>query len=87
MIRDTSRHMAELVQTLFLFSKLDLGQIPFHWEAVDIKAYVADYVGEQAPLYESQGLAVRFVSAVDQAVVRLDRIQFQRVLEISSATA
>ena len=81
MIRDTSRHMAELVQTLFLFSKLDLGQIPFHWEAVDIKAYVADYVGEQAPLYESQGLAVRFVSAVDQAVVRLDRIQFQRVLE------
>ena len=38
MIRDTSRHMAELVQTLFLFSKLDLGQIPFHWEAVDIKA-------------------------------------------------
>ena len=28
MIQDTSRHMAKLVQTLFLFSKLDLGQIP-----------------------------------------------------------
>lgn len=81
MIQDTSRHMAKLVQTLFLFSKLDLGQIPFHWETVDIKAYVADYVGEQGPLYESQGLAVRFTASVDKAEARLDRSQFQRVLE------
>ena len=81
MIQDTSRHMAKLVQTLFLFSKLDLGQIPFHWETVDIGAYVADYVGEQGPLYESQGLSVRFTSAVDKAEARLDRSQFQRVLE------
>lgn len=81
MIQDTSRHMAKLVQTLFLFSKLDLGQIPFYWEEVDIKAYVADYVGEQGPIYEQQGLAVCFASSVDKAVVRLDRIQFQRVLE------
>lgn len=81
MIQDTSRHMAKLVQTLFLFSKLDLGQIPFHWETVDIRAYVVDYVGEQGPLYESQGLSVRFTSAVDKAEARLDRSQFQRVLE------
>lgn len=81
MIQDTSRHMAKLVQTLFLFSKLDLGQIAFEWETVDIKAYVADYVGEQGPLYEQQGLAVAFTSSLDEAVVRLDRVQFQRVLE------
>lgn len=38
MIVDTSRHMASLVRTLFLFSKLDLGQVPFHWEDVDVAA-------------------------------------------------
>lgn len=81
MILDTSRHMYQLVRTLFLFSKLDLGQVPFHWETVDICAYLKDYVQEQAPHYRQQGLAVAFKPAVEKAAIRLDRVQFQRIIE------
>ena len=81
MIVDTSRHMASLVRTLFLFSKLDLGQVPFHWEVVDICAYLKDYIGEQASHFHQQGLDVTFQPSVSQAWRRLDRQQFQRVVE------
>lgn len=81
MILDTSQHMAKLVRTLFLFSKLDLGQVPFHWEKVDICAYLQDYVDEQAPQYHREGLELTFATSVSQAVIKLDRVQFQRVIE------
>lgn len=81
MIVDTSRHMASLVRTLFLFSKLDLGQVPFHWEDVDVAAYLKDYIGEQADHFHQQGLDVTFQSSLDKAVISMDRQQFQRVIE------
>ena len=81
MIVDTSRHMAGLVRTLFLFSKLDLGQVPFHWEDVDVAAYLKDYIGEQTDHFHQQGLDVTFQSSLDKAVISMDRQQFQRVIE------
>ena len=81
MIVDTSHHMASLVRTLFLFSKLDLGQVPFHWEDVDIAAYLTDYISEQADHFHQQGLDVTFQSSLTKAVISIDRQQFQRVIE------
>lgn len=81
MIVDTSHHMASLVRTLFLFSKLDLGQVPFHWENVDIAAYLTDYISEQADHFHQQGLDVTFQSSLTKAVISIDRQQFQRVIE------
>lgn len=81
MIRTTSQQMAKLVRTLFLFSKLDLGQVPFYWEVVDIAAYLKDYIDEQAVHYLSHGLEIAFEDAVPEAPVRIDRAQFQRVIE------
>lgn len=81
MIVDTSHHMARLVRTLFLFSKLDLGQVPFHWERVDVCAYIKDYISEQAGHFHEQGLDITFQSPLDQAFIAMDRQQFQRVLE------
>lgn len=81
MIVDTSHHMASLVRTLFLFSKLDLGQVPFHWERVDVCAYIKDYISEQAGPFREQGLDITFQSPLDQAFIAMDRQQFQRVLE------
>lgn len=81
MIIDTARSMGHLVQTLFLFSKLDLQQVPFHWEPVDVCAYLADYVEEQNEALRQRGIAVTFHAGIEHAVISLDRIQFQRVVE------
>lgn len=81
MIIDTAQSMGKLVRTLFLFSKLDLHQVPFQWEVVDICAYVTDYVTEQRDLLAKRGLQVTVCQQLPQALVSIDRSQFQRVIE------
>ena len=73
--------LEKLVDRLFLFSKLDLGQVPFHWERVDVCAHIKDYISEQAGPFREQGLDITFQSPLDQAFIAMDRQQFQRVLE------
>lgn len=81
MILDTSKMMTRLVRTLFLFSKFDLGQVEFCWENVDLCGYLEDYTGEQAEHFRHQGLDISYKASVDEAVVAMDRIHFQRVVE------
>lgn len=81
LIIQASRSMGQLVKTLFLFSKLDLKQVPFHWERVDLEAYLKEYVDEQQDHFAAQGLSITYTATVERAVVSIDRIQFQRVIE------
>lgn len=39
-------HMDHLIDELFLFSKLDLGKLPFHFEEMNLKFYLEDYIEE-----------------------------------------
>ena len=80
-ILETTESMAKLNQTLFLFSKLDLDQVPFHWETVDLCACLKDYVEEQKDHWEQNGLQVTLESTLDRAPVKMDRDQFARVLD------
>lgn len=80
-ILETTESMAKLNQTLFLFSKLDLDQVPFHWETVDLCACLKDYVKEQKDHWEQNGLQVTLESTLDRAPVKMDRDQFARVLD------
>lgn len=73
--------MAKLNQTLFLFSKLDLDQVPFHWETVDLCSWMRDYVEKQREHWEQNGLHLTFSTALTAAPIRMDRDQFARVLE------
>lgn len=81
MILETSETMGRLVKTLFLFSKFDLGQVQFHWENVDVCGYLADYLEEQAEPFRRRGLVIHLTDTMHHAVIAMDRMQFQRVLE------
>ena len=80
-ILETTENMAKLNQTLFLFSKLDLDQVPFHWETVDLCSWMRDYVEKQREHWEQNGLHLTFSTALTAAPIRMDRDQFARVLE------
>lgn len=73
--------MEKLVESLFLFSKLDLGRVDFHLENVDIYAYFVDFVTEQATALAEQGLQLSLQGQVRHNLIRLDRLQFGRVVE------
>lgn len=81
MIHHTTCSMERLVESLFLFSKLDLGRIPFHMELVDLTAYFSDYTAENYESFAERGLEIEFQPVDEAALVKLDRLQFQRVVE------
>ncbi|MCZ8523256.1 sensor histidine kinase [Paenibacillus caseinilyticus] len=46
MIHSKALHLNRLIDELFLFSKLDLKRLPFHFERLDLRGYVTEYAEE-----------------------------------------
>ena len=84
MILQGATTMEKLVESLFLFSKLDLGRIPFNLEAVSLVDYFTDFYNEQAPILNDKSLFLSMdinLSEADYGNVSIDRLQFQRVID------
>ena len=73
--------MENMVENLFLFSKLDLKKIPFHLESVALADYLADFARDRSELFAVRGLALSFSSDGRPCRAAIDRTQFPRVLE------
>ena len=72
--------MENMVENLFLFSKLDLKKIPFHLETVSLRDYLADFTAERRDLFAARGLSIAFSSDGRTCSAAIDRTQFPRVL-------
>ena len=73
--------MERLVDSLFLFSKLDLGKVPFHWEFVSLVDYFTDYIEETKPRLLEKDMKLSLeIHANSPCDVRMDRLQFGRVV-------
>ncbi|MFB3162732.1 HAMP domain-containing sensor histidine kinase [Neobacillus sp. 179-J 1A1 HS] len=73
--------MDHLIDELFLFSKLDLGKIPFDFERIDIKDYLTDYFEELSFDLRKQNVDLHFQFAPQgHYYVSADREKFKRVL-------
>jgi len=81
MIYQTACSMENLVESLFLFSKLDLGCMPFHLEPVRLDAYFFDYVAENRVALQAKGLRVELAVHCTNCWVAIDRLQFKRLVE------
>ena len=73
--------MDRLIDELFLFSKLDMKGIPFHFERIDFKAYLDDYLEElRLELREENVQLFLKINADLPPIVLLDRDKMIRVL-------
>lgn len=79
-IYTTSCSMEELVDSLFLFSKLDLGRLPFTLTPLPLARYLEDVTDELQRLYRDQGLRLSFTPCSQTLTVTVDALQFRRVL-------
>lgn len=71
--------MDHLIDELFLFSKLDLRKIPFHFEKVDMKDYLEDIIEELT--FDLVDVDLSFLSTPNGTFfVKLDREKFKRVI-------
>ncbi|MBP1936869.1 HAMP domain-containing sensor histidine kinase [Paenibacillus sediminis] len=74
-------HMDKMIDELFLYSKLDLGKLPFHFEQVDIGAYLEDCAQEMYPDMEKKGIKLEQGTLLEDLVfVKADREKLKRVL-------
>ncbi len=81
MIYKTACNMEKLVDTLFLFSKLELGRVPFHPESLSIKEYLVDFLEEKHVAYKERGLNISLITKGADKHVYLDRVHFQRIID------
>lgn len=79
-IQEKTNAMTKLVERLFLLSKLDLGQVPFHDECVQLADFMQDWYMECSIRYEHAD--IRFENQADRDVfILMDRTHFIRVLD------
>ncbi|MBP1992393.1 sensor histidine kinase [Paenibacillus eucommiae] len=80
-IYNKANDMDRLIDELFLFSKLDLGKIPFHFERVDLGQYLEDCVQELYFDMEKKGVKLEPENAPSAPLyVKADREKLKRVL-------
>lgn len=80
-IYNKATDMDRLIDELFLFSKLDLGKVPFQFERVDLGQYVLDCAQELQMDMEKKGIRFELMELPDRPChVTADREKLKRVL-------
>lgn len=80
-IDKTADDMDGLIDNLFRYSKLDIEQISFKFEEVDLYSFFTDFVDELAfDLETEKGMAVLKAAKNDDYIVKADREQLRRVV-------
>jgi signal transduction histidine kinase len=81
MIYKKADDMDHLIDDLFLFSKLDLKRVPFHFENIDIVDYLTDCVDELRYDPNLNGVKINFLyDGKGPVTVVADREQLRRVI-------
>lgn len=80
-IHGKATYMNRLIEELALYSKLDAKRLPFHFETVDMYAFVKDYLEEIEDELAEKGVQLSLATNDLHAKVRIDRDKLIRVLE------
>ncbi|WP_429842319.1 ATP-binding protein [Brevibacillus sp. FIR094] len=81
MIAIKSEQMDRLIDELFLFSRLDLNKLPFHFEEVDMRAYMAQFAEELRLDPRMHGVPIRYDEHHESPIpVMADKEKLHRVL-------
>jgi signal transduction histidine kinase len=79
-IKSKASDLNHIINQLFLFSKLDVGEFPMQAREADIGLWLSDFVKSVSDEYEQKGLQIDLTENVQGAVVRVDDVQFRNVL-------
>lgn len=76
---DSTDDMDRLLQKLFLFSKMETGQMPLHLKKADLETYIRQFVKEHQKPYEERGMQICLELAPGIPEGCYDLLQLERV--------
>lgn len=79
-IKSKAMDMDNIINQLFLFSKLDIGEFPMQIEEVDIGKWLDGYIDAVLEEYGHRGLQINLVESITSVAVDVDSVQFRNVL-------
>jgi signal transduction histidine kinase len=79
-IKSKTNDLEHIINQLFLFSKLDIGEYPMNMQKIDLGRTLTDMLGELAGEYDRRGLAITQEWNSDTVFVNADYIQLRNVI-------
>ena len=81
MIQKTAGNMENLVENLFLFSKMELGRVEFKLEKINLYDYFSDFIADKQEIFLQRNLQIKLCENKKIPAVKIDRLQFERLVE------
>lgn len=80
-IQSKTKDLEEIINKLFIFSKMDMGEFPLNMERVEIFEELSKFTEENMKEYRDKGLDISFLEENKaKAYVKIDVTQFHNVL-------
>ena len=79
-IREKANDIDRMVDKLFLFSKLDLGDSPFYPEPISVAEALNSLISENAEAYAKQGMTIILEEIPEACTVYADPVQFRNAI-------
>ena len=80
-IQSKAQEMTYIINQLFLFSKIDLGEFPFDFETVDIGLELDKMVASFVLDYEDKDVDITLSKNIADVPVNIDVVQFKNVVQ------
>ena len=79
-IREKANDIDRMVDKLFLFSKLDLGDSPFYPEPISVAEALNSLISENAEAYAKQGMTITLEEIPEACTVYAEPVQFRKAI-------
>jgi signal transduction histidine kinase len=79
-IRNKTDDLEHIIEMLFLFSKLDTGEFPYHMERVNLTAVASEVVESLSDEYKSRGLEIALSREAEDLWVDIDAVQMRYIM-------
>ncbi|MDR2779868.1 MAG: HAMP domain-containing histidine kinase [Synergistaceae bacterium] len=79
-IKNKTGDLERIIDTLFLFAKLDTGEFPYRIERVNLSGAVREIVDEVSEEYASSGLEISVTESQAPVFANIDALQMRNVL-------
>jgi PAS domain S-box-containing protein len=80
LIRDSGRHLRELIGDILDMSKIEAGRMELRYEEVDVVQMTHDVIATASPLAEAKKLALHLSVSAEVDTIQADRTRLRQVL-------